>query len=120
MINRIRVITIGLTIIPSIVLALINYTYGLGFLLGGILSAIGFEMIVHSGKNAPLMNFNKSLKRNRIFRYLIYIVIIFTAIYFKNVFNLICFVIAVSVNRIAIVIASKVNKGGDKNNDFDI
>ena len=45
---------------------------------------------------------------------------IFIAIYFRNVFNLVCFAIAVSINRIAIVVANKVSKGGDKNNDFDI
>ena len=120
MIKRIRILTILLTIVPSIVLALINYTYGLGFLLGGLLSAIGFEMIVYSSRNAPLVTFTKSLKRNRVFRYLIYIVIIFIAIYFRNVFNLVCFAIAVGINRVAIVIANKVQKGGDKNNDFDI
>ena len=120
MVKRIRILTILLTIVPSIVLALINYTYGLGFLLGGLLSTIGFEMIVYSSRNAPLVTFTKSLKRNRVFRYLVYIVIIFIAIYFRNVFNLVCFAIAVSINRIAIVVANKVSKGGDKNNDFDI
>jgi F0F1-type ATP synthase assembly protein I len=120
MVRKIRVLTIGLTLIPSIVLALINYTYGLGFLLGGVLSAIGFEMIVYTSRNAPLNNFKGTFKRNRVFRYLIYIVIIFIAIYFRNVFNLVCFIIAVSVNKIAIVLANRLEKGGDKNNDFDI
>ena len=68
MIKRIRILTVLLTIVPSIVLALINYTYGLGFLLGGLLSTISFEMIVYSSNNAPLVAFTKSLKRNRVFR----------------------------------------------------
>lgn len=120
MVKKIRIFTIGLTLIPSIILVLINYTYGLGFLLGGLLNLIGFEMIVYSSRNAPLTNFTKSLKRNRLIRYIIYIVIIFIAIYFRNVFNLICFIIALSVNRIAIYLANRIQKGGDKNNDFDI
>lgn len=120
MVRKIRVLTIGLTLIPSIVLALINYTYGLGFLLGGVLSAIGFEMIVYTSRNAPLNNFKGTFKRNRVFRYLIYIVIIFIAVYFREIFNLVCFIIAMNINRIAIMIANKIQKGGDKNNDIDI
>ena len=120
MVRKIRVLTIGLILIPSIVLALINYTYGLGFLLGGLLSAIGIEMIVYTTRNAPINNFKRSFKKNRVFRYLIYIVIIFIAVYFRNVFNLVCFLIAININRISILIANKTQKGGDKNNDFDI
>ncbi len=120
MVRKIRVLTIGLTLIPSVVLALINYTYGLGFLLGGVLSAIGFEMIVYTTRNAPLSNFKGSFKKNRVFRYLIYIVIIFIAVYFREIFNLVCFIIAMNINRISIMIANKIQKGGDKNNDIDI
>lgn len=120
MVRKIRVLTIGLVLIPSVVLALINYTYGLGFLLGGVLSIIGFEMIVYTTRNAPINDFKRSFKRNRIFRYLIYIVIIFIAVYFREIFNLVCFIIAMNTNRIAIIISNKIQKGGDKNNDFDI
>ena len=107
-------------VVGLFLLSFFSWSYALGFLLGGLLSTIGFEMIVYSSRNAPLVTFTKSLKRNRVFRYLIYIVIIFIAIYFRNVFNLVCFAVAVSINRIAIVVANKVSKGGDKNNDFDI
>lgn len=120
MVKRIRVLTLLLTLVPTLVLALFNYTYGLGFLLGGLLSAIGFEMIVYTSRNAPINNFKRTFKKNRVFRHLIYIVIIFIAIYFRNVFNLVCFIIAININRISILLANKIHKGGDKNNDFDI
>lgn len=120
MVKKIRFLTIGITIIVTIILTIFNYTYGLGFLLGGLMSWVGFEMIVYVSENAPLQSFTKAFKKNRVFRYLIYILITFVAVYFRDIFNLLCFIIAISVNRIAIVILQFLGKGGDKSNDIDI
>lgn len=121
MLKRIRLISIIITVVVSLILLIFSYTYMLGFLLGSLTSIFGFEMICYVGQNAETQVLKKSLKRNRGIRYFVYIIIVFIAIYFNKTFNLICFLVALSVTKIAILIDNFiVRKVGDKNNDIDI
>ena len=95
----------------SIILFIINQSYGLGFILGGLASLLAFRWLQRL-EGIPMNDLRvlkKSLLRNKLMRYLIYAISLFIAFMLPRNFNYVtCFLGIMSVRVWIYVLGGRV------------
>lgn len=110
--RKIRILAISITLGVSLVLLIFHYSYALGFLLGGLSSIIGFEIITLTVNKSKIESLKKWLIISRILRMIMYGSFITLGILFGDVINLVAMVIAFMVVKLSIILLDKFKKKG--------
>lgn len=118
--KRIKIISLIFTIVIAIPLSFIKLKYGLGFLLGGLVSILGFILLIKTGTKAETSTLKKSLKRSRLLRMLIYGLSLIISLIFPEVLNIYSLFLGLFVVKLAIVVNQYFKKGLDNNEYFDV
>ena len=109
--RKIRILSFSITLIISLILLIFNYTWCLGFLLGGASAMLGFEMISFTVYKSKPESLKANLISSRIIRMIMYGGVITLGILTPH-FNVICMALSFFVVKMAIILLDKFKKGG--------
>ena len=109
--RKIRLLSFTITLIISLILLIFDYSWCLGFLIGGTSAMLGFEMIAFTVYKSNNNSLRGNLIISRILRMIMYGGVIALGILTTH-FNWICIVVGFFVVKMAIILLDKFKKGG--------
>ena len=117
--KRVRVIAFLLTFGISLPLLFFSYTWTFGFVLGGLASIAGFEILRFAASRAKVEHLKRSLLRARIVRMLVYAFSLIISLLLPAFFNFYSLFFGLFVIKLSIVVIQYFMKGFDSNEYFD-
>lgn len=109
--RKIRILSLSITVVISLILLIFDYSWCLGFLVGGTSSMLGFEMIVFTVYKSKSSSLRGNLITSRILRMILYGLVILLGI-MSPAFNLVCIAVSFLVVKVTIILLDKLKKGG--------
>ncbi len=118
--KRVRRIGFVLTFVIAIPLFFIRHTFAFGFIFGGLISILCFEILKFTGQKARLDKLKRSLVLSRILRMSIYAASLTISLVFPAIFNFYCLFFGLFVIKLSIVVNQYLMKGIDSDGYFDV